>query len=302
MRRTPNIWIPTVLALFIALGLSFVLPKDEERYMRDRFWIHKTFAPAKYDVVIMGDSRVYRGVSPDVMEKKLKNFKILNFGYSNGGLNPEMYKAAEEKLGKSDRPKIIVLSISANAITGFSRDNTQYRQERTLSREEKIEGLYLNNISYWFSPTSPQKLLDTLNGKKENKYYRNHYNMNGYVASEKFPVDTTEAISSYVDDFNHYKVDEKYLQELYSQVKSWTSRGIKVVGFRPPVSLPMRQLEDSLGRYNENEIMTGFEQAGGYWLNLNPNQYKTYDGSHLTIESAKKLSAVLADKIETLIK
>ena len=251
MKRVPNIWIPTVLALFIAVGLSFVLPKDEERYMSERFWIHKTFAPAKYDVIIMGDSRVYRGISPDVMEKKLKHFKILNFGYSNGGLNPEMYKAATEKLAKNDRPKIIVLGISANAITGFSRGNKQYRQEKSRSREEKIEALYLDNISYWFSPTSPEKLCDNLSGKKEISYYRNHYYMNGYVASEKFPADTTEAVPSYVDDFSRYKVDEKYLQELYSQVKDWTSNGIKVIGFRPPVSLPMRQLEDSLGRYNE---------------------------------------------------
>jgi hypothetical protein len=53
---------------------------------------------------------------------------------------------------------------------------------------------------------------------------------------------------------------------------------------------------------NFREIKAGFEKAGGYWMELNPARYKTYDGSHLTIESARQLSdemgGFIKDRIE----
>ena len=301
MKKVPNIWLTILLALIAASGLSLLLPKDSELYLSQRFWITKTFAPARYNVIVMGDSRVYRGVSPAIMEKELKEFKVLNFAYSNGGLNPEMFSAAENKLNETSRFKVIVLGISANTVTGYSRDNRQYLQELSRTREQRFEAIYLNSVKYWFSPTLPEKLLDELKNKQTDAFYTNKYFMNGYVASIKFPIDTTEAILSYQKDFNQYKVENKYLDELYFQVKRWTNQNIIVFGFRPPVSLPMRQLEDSLGRYNEEQIRTEFEKAGGHWIDLNPNLYKTYDGSHVTIESARKLSIKIASEIEKLV-
>ena len=301
MRKWPNIWITILLALLISVGTNLFLPKDTERYQSERFWIQKTFAPAAYDVVVMGDSRVYRGVNPEIMDSVLKPMRTLNFAYSNGGLNPEMFKAAEEKLKEDDNPKIIVLGISPNTVTGYSQANEQYRQEKTLSREARLEAIYLNSLKDWFAPVSLQKIRKILKNNKSESYYRNHYFMNGYVASEKFPVDTMEAIPSYRKDFSNYKVEAKYLDELYAQVKNWNDRGITVLGFRPPVPQPMRQLEAIQGLYNEDQIKSDFEKAGGHWVPLDPNKYKTYDGSHVTIESAQKLSAKLASEIKKLL-
>ena len=301
MKKLPNIWFAIFFATLISVGLSFVLPKNEEQFLSRRFWVEKTFAPARYDVVIMGDSRVYRGVSPAIMEAKLKPLKVLNFGYSNGGLNPEMFNAAENKLNGNNHQKVIVLGISANTITGYSQDNKQYRQELHRSWEERFEAMYLNTMKYWFSPVTPEQLKDSLMHHKEKSYYRNHYFMTGYVASEKFPVDTMEAIASYQKDFSRFKVENRYLDELYSQVKNWYERGIIVIGFRPPIPVPMRELERVEGNYNERQLSDDFERAGGIWLVLNPGLYNTYDGSHLTIESAQKLSARLADEIGHLL-
>ena len=43
--------------------------------------------------------------------------------------------------------------------------------------------------------------------------------MNGYVESEKFPVDTMEAIPSYTKDFTNYKVNPENLEVLFKQVR-----------------------------------------------------------------------------------
>jgi hypothetical protein len=277
------------------------MPKNMEKYLGDRFWAQKTFAPAVYDIIIMGDSRTYRGVTPEIMEKKLPGMKVLNFGYSNGGLNPTMYKMAVKKLSIKNSKKVIILGVSANCITGYTQKNEQFWQEKKRHPEDIFERLYLDGKLYHFSATSPEGLREYFKKKTTTSYYRNEYHSDGYVESEKFPVDTMEAIPSYTDDFSHFKVDERIVDDLINQVKDWSKLGITVIGFRPPTTTPMRALEDTMGLFNESAISYRFNEAGGHWVKLNPSEYKTYDGSHLEKESAAILSAELALKIKELI-
>ncbi len=301
MRIRPDVIVTLLIAAVLIGTLSFVLPKNKEKYLRDRFWTQKTFAPAKYQVVVLGDSRVYRGVSPEVMEKNLPGMKILNFGYSNGGLNPVMFEAAEKKLSKNNQKRVIAIGVSANCITAYSQTNEQFQQERMRPREEIFERLYLNGILYMFSATTPEEILDLLKSKPLTSYYRNEYFSSGYVESEKFPVDTMESISSYTEDFTNYKVKLQYIESLARQVKDWSSRGICVVGFRPPASAPMRALEDSMGLYNETIISARFRESGGHWMELKTYLYKTYDGSHLDRRSAIMFSNDLAREIKGIL-
>jgi hypothetical protein len=53
----------------------------------DAFWSNKANADAIYDIILMGDSRIYRGLSPEEMATILEDYRILNFGFSAGGLN-----------------------------------------------------------------------------------------------------------------------------------------------------------------------------------------------------------------------
>ena len=301
MKKNQNIVITVILAAILVGGLSFVMPKNKEKYLGDRFWAQKTFAPAVYDIIIMGDSRSYRGVLPEIMEEKLPGMKAFNFGYSNGGLNPTMFEMACKKLSIKNSKKVIVLGVSANCITDYTQKNEQFWQEKKRHPEDIFERLYLDGILYHFSATSPEGLQEYFKKKTTTSYYRNEYHSNGYVESEKFPVDTLEAIPSYTDDFSHFKVDEGIVDDLINQVKEWSIDGITVIGFRPPTTAPMRALEDTMGLYNEAVISARFNEAGGHWINLNPNQYKTYDGSHLDKESAAKLSEELALEIKGLI-
>lgn len=304
MTKQKNIAFTIIVAAVLVVLLSFILPKNEEKYLSEMFWTRKIFAPENYNIVLMGDSRVYRGLSPETMQKELPGLKILNFGFSNGGLNPTMFEAAEMKLTKSKGSKIIVLGISANTITDYSKSNQQYLQELTRPREEVLERLYTFPVSYWFSSTSPEKLKQIFNDTNNitNNYYLNTYHRNGYVESDKFPIDTTESIPSYISDFTNYKVEKSILQALFRQVEKWDKKGITVVAFRPPVSQPMIILEDSLGLFNERYLSEGLTTVGGNWIKLNNNNYKTYDGSHLNLESTNKLSQKIAVEIKKLVK
>lgn len=301
MKINQNIVITVILAAILVGALSFVMPKNKEKYLGDRFWAQKTFALDVYDIIIMGDSRTYRGVSPEIMEKKLPRTRILNFGYSNGGLNSAIFAAAEKKLSVKYSKKVIVLGVSANCITDYTLKNEQFWQEKNRHREDILERLYLDGILYHFSATTPKALRDYLKKKPSPSYYLNEYHDDGYVESEKFPPDTMEAISSYINDYTHYKVDKQIVDDLINQVKEWNNKKITVIGFRPPTTVPMRALEDTMGLYNEAVISSRFKEAGGHWINLNPGDFKTYDGSHLDKASAIRLSEELATQIKNLV-
>jgi len=302
MKQYQNISLTLLVSAILVGALSFAIPKNKEKYLGDRFWSQKTFASSRYNVVLMGDSRVYRGLSPSVMEEALTGLKVLNFGYSNGGLNPTMFAAAEKKLSEKNNKKVIVIGVSANCITGYTQKNEQYIQEKSRPREDVFERLYFNGIKYHFSATNPEALKEAMIQKPLTSYYRNEYFSNGYVCSEKFPVDTMEAIPSYIQDFTNYKVEDRFVDVLINQFEDWRKKGIIVIGFRPPTTVPMKALEDTMGLYNEKMIRTKFTEAGGHWIELDQTQYKTYDGSHLDKESAVRLSEKIADEINYFLR
>jgi len=301
MKKNFNIVITLIIASVLIATLSLFMPKDKEKYLRDQFWVKKTFAPSVYDVVLMGDSRIERGVSPEIMEKILPGMNVLNFGYSNGGLNPTMYEAAEKKLSKTGKKKVIILGVTANCITPYTLKNEQFLQVKKLPREDVIERMYLNRILYQFSATTPEGLWNYFKNEKPATVSINEYYDNGYVKSGRIPIDTMYAIPSYIDDYTNYKVDEKIIADMVSQIKQWNEKGIVVVGFRPPVTVPMKTLEDTMGFYNEAAISARFNEAGGHWIHLNSTEYKTYDGSHLDLASAMKLSEVLAHQVSGIL-
>ncbi|MGE5427542.1 MAG: hypothetical protein ACM3O8_06570 [Methylococcaceae bacterium] len=301
MKQYQNITVTLLMAAALIIVLSFFIPKNKEKYLRDMFWTQKTFAPNQYDVVLMGDSRTYRGLSPSVMEKALPGLKVLNFGYSNGGLNKVMFKAAQKKLSPNNANKVIVIGVSPNCITGYSQKNEQYLQEKRRPKEDIFERLYLNKALYYFSPVSPEALKEMLTQQPSATYYNNEYFSNGYVLSEKFPADTTEAIPSYISDYTNFKVEEQFIDVLTAQVEEWNSKGIKVIGFRPPTTFAMRAVEDTLGHYNEPMIKEKFCKAGGHWVDLYPGDFKTYDGSHLEKNSAVLLSEIVSKEIAKVL-
>ena len=76
---------------------------------------------------------------------------------------------------------------------------------------------------------------------------------------------------------------------------------LRLLGFRPPSTLAMEQLEDSLSGFNYSSFISKFKQNGGVWLTFSLKDYVSYDGSHLHYESANKFSKNLGLKIENTL-
>ncbi len=297
-----NIWITLLLAMIFIGILGAVLPKNPDKYLKDKFWAFKVHNnKKKYNFIILGDSRTYRGISPYEIENILPEFSVFNFAFSNGGLNPIIYKAAETKLDAKNESMIILLGVSALTINDISLPNEQYVQELKMPKEEVFERIYFGEYLNYFSPVTPLMVKDLIKGTKPMFKYISIYHDNGWVESEKFPVDTLEAIPYYEKDFKSHTTDYQLVNELCKQISLWKSKGIKVFAFRPPAAQPLIALEDSVGNYNEQLIKQKIETSGGNWIDIDPTLYKTYDGSHLPKAEACKLSQYIANKIKTYL-
>jgi len=285
-------YVSIIVLILITFIISLRPLKRENEYKANKFWLNKTIAEPIYDIVIIGDSRIYRGISPKEIKKYLPNKNILNFGYSSARLSSLLFKQAEKKLLKTNKNKIIIIGISPNALISKAYENEHLTESLKKAHENKYEILYFNDFLKYFEPIRGRDF------RKDNspKYIEKYYN-DGWIASDKELRDTNEAIISYKDWFSKKSVSKKLINKLINQVGIWKNKNITVYGFYMPTSWSMKQIEDSLSGFNEEIFSAKFENAGGIWFHFNKN-YKSYDGSHLTEKSAIEFSNDLGKKIK----
>lgn len=283
----------SIITLILISAIAILKPlKRENDYIADKFWLKKTFAPAKYDIVIIGDSRAYRGISPSEIKKLLPDNEILNFGFSSSRLSSLLFEQAEKKLSVKSKNKTIIIAVTPNSLLAKSFKNEHLTENLKMAREKRYEILYLNDFLKYFEPIRGRDF------RVDNspKYIEEYYN-DGWIASNKEPKDTSEAIEEYRPWFTKNKVSQELIDNLISQVKDWEDKGIAVYGFYMPTSWSMQKLEYSLSGFKENTFSEEFENAGGVWLKFNKN-YHSYDGSHLEKDAAIEFSNDLAKKIK----
>ena len=173
-----------VLALVIGatlIGLVGLLRPDSMRTAsREKwFWTWKTHSDRKFDVVFVGDSRTYRGISPESMADVLHGFRIFNFGYSSGSLSPFMLAEAERRLDVSGK-RIIVLGITPSSMTPRAARDEQYRQEKNRTTSEILENIYLAPFMTDFDPTTPIRFFEEIGSRKAR--FREAFYESGWIA------------------------------------------------------------------------------------------------------------------------
>ena len=292
-----------LIGIFGAVKPMPLDPLVANRAVRNWFWANKVHNSMTYDLILLGDSRLYRGVSPAAMKDVLgQDYKILNFGFSSGGLNPRMYREADKRFVKDGSAKTVVMAVTPYSLTDDAAKNKHFLQEFTRPKEEVLQYLAYDPFWSFLSPVSPNMLRKKILGKERGPhvYYYEDFFPDGWVASYTVPKDQERALKSYTDTFSKYQVDLKLIEELCEQTQEWSQKGIMVFAFRPPVSKKMLELENELSGFDQSFFIEKFEACGGVWMNINPSDYETYDGSHLQRESAIMLSSEIAKKISDI--
>lgn len=284
-------------ALLMILLVGYLWPRFESGIPAEQFWIQKAQWKQNADIVLAGDSRIYRGLSPERMQQILPKCCIKNFGFSVARFTPDYLKAIEAVLIPTSQTPVIVLGISPLSLT-FGRNMINgFRDAKEKSRWEQFLWNYFGILLNWIKPITKEELAPYLSSYTIEKYYR-RYEPNGWVASSLTPENPTLKLDHYRTLFRDNPVSPKLTNHLLQTVSRWKKQGIKIYAFRPPTTLLMVQLENEISGFQEKTFIRQFSEAGGTWISIEPEGWNSYDGSHLSEQAALRLSEQIAHEIE----
>ena len=289
----------TLISSILLLGfLSWLLPAPNNLKLdREIFWITKTFTSKKYNIVIAGDSRAYRGLSPeDILIPLSKDLDAINLGYSSGGFDRSYRSFILSKLKAYSELKVLILGITPHSLTSDGLDNGHFHEVLSTPTIDRLKTLYLSPITSFFEPREFKSISKVFKTSISGNYEKLH--SNGWAESDNLKGDTLKALENYSKVFNGNLVNQAGIDGLMDWVDSLSQNGIYIIGFRPPSTAEMRALEDSLSGYKEKDIKAAFISRGGHWIDFKDKDYKSYDGSHLRADDARKLSREIGKAIK----
>ncbi|MBT8180648.1 MAG: hypothetical protein KJO53_03570, partial [Eudoraea sp.] len=258
---------PYLYQFYTMIGLSLVMiyivgttrPQPMSSVIdKEKFWADKVHAKTKYNLIVAGDSRVYRGIAPRVISDELDGLKVLNFGFSSGGLNTEIFNEIEKRLARENKT-IIVLGITPYSLTPRAQLNEHFKQEKERDRKEVFRRRFISPIIHFFDPIKP---TDIIYAKDEQKGYYERFHKDGWVASLKIPIDSNAALKSYRKNFLENKVSKGVLHKLYKRVAEWKHEGFNIFAFRLPTTKAMLLLENEISGFNELDVIRNLKASG----------------------------------------
>jgi len=289
------------LAAIVTLAVAWVNnaapdARSDREFEKQAFWQHKVFGHPdhSYTVIASGDSRVYRGLSPEALESVLPGAKVLNYGFSGSGHNKMMFDQIARLLDEDQsKTRAVILGITPYSLTPKAQKNGEYADYLRKGPPSRLESLH-----EIFRSLSTRRLKELVLGG-EQKYDSNQlyeYLDNGWIKSDWATHDPEAELNVFRTDFRGNQVDPKVLADIAAQTRKWVSAGIIVLAYRPPTTPAMEAVEAEHSGFDEPAFRRQFTQAGGIWVDPGPG-YVSYDGSHLTPESSEKLSRILGQAI-----
>lgn len=258
------------------------------------YWARKaTMAPA--DVVLAGDSRVYRALSPAAMRFELGRLRIVNFAWSSSGFSPAYLAAIDRQLDPRSARASVVLGITPWTLTPRSETETNFVEWQRKSRLGLEADLLLGRVAGRLESLIP--FVPRLRGRE----YRQDFQDDGWVASRLEPPDPEFALESYGRAFVGNTVSRAMTDSVLKQVGLWRSRGVRVYAFRPPTTVAMVRLENDVSGFDQAGFVAAFTAAGGVWIDVpQARVYESYDGSHIVDRAATRFSHDLARTLRWL--
>lgn len=290
--------------LVVALSLAAVALLRADRQFATApnwYWRAKVGWHRAADIVLAGDSQVYRGLDPSQFEKGLAQ-RCLNFGFSGGGFDERYLDAIEQVVNPATPRPIVVLGVSASSLTPRAAARNGFVD---ALREARLSPIPAHWFQRWEKVESAFRpvALDLIGGNERPRRaaadgYEQVFHRNGWVESDRWPRNPEAGPA--VARQNHADgnvVDPVIIDRLARRVSTWRARGWQVVAFIPPSTPAAARITTEVSRWDVPRLAGTLRQAGALWLEFREEDYESYDGVHLTAASARKLSQQLAEKI-----
>lgn len=282
------------LALFGMVRPDSPDPVEDSGSLKTWFFLNKTHQDARFDGVVIGDSRALRAVSAKVLSERIGGRRFFNFAFHAGGMNPEMYREAEALLDAGTAEPVIILAPTALSFLPSKAGNAQFHEYRAKPRDLVWVYRHWPGLVHWFRPLVPSVPLRRVLGIEPGLRFEEDYRADGWIATDQDPHDDLTDLSQHRDVLVGRRVDEAGIAAFMDQTRTWTAGGARVFAFFPPAHEPRVAQEDSILGLDREAFVRSFEEAGGVWLDLPREGFDSYDGSHLTRDSALDLSRRLA--------
>src|SRR3989339_690076 len=290
--------VALLTAVFLWLWIVLVPPGATYRSNLhiDRFWLHKVFGPERYDLVVAGDSRIYRGISTDDLSAELYGLSAYNLGFSSGILDKDLLELAQHKLAP-DGARLLLLGITPHALTAKRNEHLAKIAARSL--EDRILVRYGHPLALLFHRMSPTTLLKLIAGhsvwSNQTNYLEDYFIESGWVASSyRREYGNKATLRTYRETRERFPVSPQRVADLLAAVAELHRTGVRVFFLWLPSSPPMQKLETAWPGFDYSALREALRSAGAVPLDhAVPIGLHSYDGSHLHHSSARTLSRSL---------
>jgi hypothetical protein len=249
------------------------------------------------NLVVAGDSRTHLAVDPDQLVVSTI-YKGVNFCFGGNALSEQYLDKITTLLCPND-PRVILLGITPHMFAPHAFKDNAFLCYQPPTVGERLFSWFFGNKWPMFLTTTISEIRSIITGGKYQPPIRVIISSNGWSAAYcRIPDDESTELESYNRHFQLGPVIPSVLDMLFERVKRWSSDDIIVIGFRPPTTEKMCNLENRFSGFNESDFIGRFEMAGGNWIKVPQyGVYRCYDGSHITADAAQELSHYLSQEI-----
>ncbi|MBN2445123.1 MAG: hypothetical protein JXO22_00230 [Phycisphaerae bacterium] len=259
----------------------------------ENYWAAKLDWRARADCVLAGDSRVVYALAPRVIETHLAGARVLNYGFNAVAYSVQYLDAIESVIDPASTCPTIVLGITPHSLTGHAMQRSEYTWRSAAAGQRSAAGLMISRWLRWCKPMRLDTLARELNPAETSPPIMTLYE-DGWLAFAPPNDSAARQLRWYENAYADGPVDGAVVDALLERVRLWVKSGIDVYGFRPPTNGAMLALEDRLSGLDERCFSKRFEDAGGYWLDVDQLAYHCPDGSHLHRDAATRFSDDIA--------
>jgi len=271
-------------------------PSDPDLRNLSRFWSGKMAWRGEADCVIAGDSRAGQGLVPAVLREGLGDARVLNFAFDSGGYSEEYLAAIDRVLDAESPSPIIVLALTPYSLTPGAIRLNEFEHQRHVA-SSPLENALQDSLDR-LGPMRVDRVSAELRGRRTKGPAKDRvWHSDGWVEVLREGGNERMYVNHYHESFHENVVDPDIVKNVARHVATWSRKGIRVAAFRPPVSAPIREIEDRLSEFDEPAIRRVLTEAGAQWLEATGQPYVTYDGSHLGSREAMRLSTELAAQL-----
>jgi hypothetical protein len=291
------------LAALVVLVTAIALLRSDTRFAGAPkwFWMEKVAWGPSHDVVVAGDSRVYRGVDPSQFREGFVR-GCVNYGFSSVTLTGQFVEAAAATLDPRGA-RILVLAITPASLRapipgkdGYLAARDEYARLRLpLGLARGLEEWQLHVAPFAVDRGFGEQVQASRATEDE---YSQVFHSDGWVESDRQVADPVAAgIAVVRRDFQRSPYSREVEDGLVRAIDRLTSAGVRVFAYTPWVPPEVADAEAEASGIDFGRLRARLESARASWVELAPSALRSYDGTHLDGPSAKAASRSLAESV-----